>query len=64
MGNAFLAEKKLSFIMKLFHFVCEKRLLDWLLGSFIEYDRSINQSDRKKSTGYVVNKRCFITKIH
>jgi hypothetical protein len=30
MGNAFLAEKKLSFIMKLFHFVCEKRLLNWL----------------------------------
>jgi hypothetical protein len=30
MGSAFLAEKKLSFIMKLFHFVCEKRLLNWL----------------------------------
>jgi hypothetical protein len=26
MGNAFLAEKKLYFIMKLFHFVTEKRL--------------------------------------
>jgi hypothetical protein len=26
MRNAFLAEKKLAFIMKLFHFVCEKRL--------------------------------------
>jgi hypothetical protein len=38
MGNAFLAEKKLSFIMKLFHFVCEKRLLDWLqnLLAFLE----------------------------
>jgi hypothetical protein len=35
MGNAFLAEKKLSFIMKLFHFVCEKRLLNWLLGKSI-----------------------------
>jgi hypothetical protein len=31
MGKAFLAEKNLSFIMKLFHFVCEKRLLNWLL---------------------------------
>jgi hypothetical protein len=30
MGNAFLAEKKLSFIVKLFNFVCEKRLLNWL----------------------------------
>jgi hypothetical protein len=30
MGNAFLAEQKLSFRMKLFHFVCEKRLLNWL----------------------------------
>jgi hypothetical protein len=29
-GKALLAEKKLSFIMKLFHFVCEKRLLNWL----------------------------------
>jgi hypothetical protein len=26
MGNAFLAEKKLSFIMKLFHFVTEKTI--------------------------------------
>jgi hypothetical protein len=31
MGNAFLDEKKLSFIIKLFHFVGEKRLLNWLL---------------------------------
>jgi hypothetical protein len=31
MGSAFLAEKKLYFIMKLFHFVCERRLLNWLL---------------------------------
>jgi hypothetical protein len=30
MGNTFLAEKKLSFVMKLFHFVCKKRLLNWL----------------------------------
>jgi hypothetical protein len=35
MGNAFLAEEKLSYIMKLFHFVCEMRLLNWLLANKI-----------------------------
>jgi hypothetical protein len=31
MGTPFLAYKRDSFVMKLFHFVCEKRHIDWLL---------------------------------
>jgi hypothetical protein len=31
MGTPFLAYKSDSFVMKLFHFVCEKRHIDWLL---------------------------------
>jgi hypothetical protein len=44
MGNAFLAEKKLSFIMKLFHFVCEKQLLNWLLGGLEEKNKKSSDS--------------------
>jgi hypothetical protein len=35
MGTAFLANKSDSFKMKLFHFVSETRLKDWLLISIL-----------------------------